>query len=435
MFFSSKPLPKQLNICLVGARFPVLGRAARESFLFPIARSLAKKGHKVTILSWQNPQNRSYVESSTPDGNMIRAYFLGYEPRANRRDFPFLAEKKFLELHQQEPFHVVHGLDASALQIGRKKKIYGVNVTYDVAAIHMSEIFSILGMAKDNIGSLLQTAVAVSYKFLKTFWGHDRGLLNTADAVFVTTPLQKIALERYYLYPELRTFLIPYGSELVDLAPREKSDEFRQKLNIPTNASTIVTITDMNELEEISPLLRAFSRVVLKKPSSRLIIVGNGPRFKAIEYEMLNLALGSKVFLVGAAPAEDIHSYLALCDVYVNLSSRTTGFEPSMLEAMAFKKVVIGSELSPMATTIENGRDGFLVRPADVGELTDLLTQVISDRQQVAEIGERARKKVLELFDTDRMAEKMLAAFYQTLRDLGRAPKFRLEPTNKVPTI
>jgi 1,2-diacylglycerol 3-alpha-glucosyltransferase len=435
MFFNAKSLPKQLNICLVGARFPVLGRAARESFLFPVARSLAKKGHKVTILSWQNPQNREYVESAAADGNTIRAYFLGYGNRTNRRDFPRLAEKKFLELHRHEPFHVVHGLDSSAMQIGRKKKLYGVNITYDVAAIQMSEVFSILGMAKENIGSLLQTAVAVAYKFLTTFWGRDRALLSTADAVFVTTPLQKIALERYYLYPELRTFLIPYGSELVDLAPREKPEEFMHKLDIPANTSTIVTITDMIELEEVTPLLRAFARTVLKKPSSRLIIVGNGPRFKDIEFEMLNLALGSKVLLVGAVAAEDIHDYLALCDVYVNLSSRTTGFEPSMLEAMAFKKVVIGSELSPMATTIENGQDGFLVRPADVGELTELLTQVISDRQPVAEIGEKARKKVLELFDTDRMTEKMLAAFYQTLRDLGRAPKFRLEPPAKVPTI
>jgi glycosyltransferase involved in cell wall biosynthesis len=431
MFFRQKPLPQQLNICLVGARFPVLGRQARESFLFPVARSLARKGHKVTILSWQNPQNREYVEG----GPNISAYFLGYGSRANRRDFPRLVEKKFLELHAKEPFHVVHGLDASALLIGRNKKQYGVNVTYDVSAIHMSEIFSILGMAKESVGSLLQTAVAVSYKFLTTYWGKDRALLATADAVFVTTPLQMIALERYYLYPELKTFLIPYGSELVDLVPREKPEEFRQRLGVPSNASTIVTITDMNELEEISPLLKAFARVVIKKPSSRLIIVGNGPRFKDIEYEMLNLALGSKVILTGAVGADDIHDYLALSDILVNLSSRTTGFEPSMLEAMAFKKVVVGSELSPMSTTIENGIDGFLVRPADVGELTDLLTQIISDRLPVAEIGEKARKKVLELFDTDRMTEKMLAAFYQTLRDLGRAPKFRLEGSDKLPTI
>src|SRR5690606_30786907 len=107
-----KPLPKHLNICLVGARFPVLGRAARGSFLFPVARSLAKKGHKVTILSWQNPQNREYVESASADGNIIRAFFLGYGHRTNRRDFARLAERKFLELHRENPFHVVHGLDA-----------------------------------------------------------------------------------------------------------------------------------------------------------------------------------------------------------------------------------------------------------------------------------------------------------------------------------
>lgn len=409
-FFSRGPLPTKINICLVGARFPVLGRAARESFLMPLARALAKKGHKVTILSWQNPHNRAYFEAEN-----IRAFYLGHEARVHRKDFPILVEKKFSELHRQEKFHIVHGLDSSSLLIAKKKRIYGVKVTFDVSATHMSEIFAILAMSKETVGSIIETGVAIFYKFMTTFWAKDRPLLKTADAVFVTTPSQKIALERYYLFPDKKTFLVPYGSEVVALAPREKPEEIRQKLGIASNSNVVLTVTDMNELEEVTSLLRAFARTVVKRPSSRLIVVGNGPLFKEIEFEMLNLALGNKVILAGAVTAEELHEYLALSDIYVNLSSRTTGFEPSMLEAMAFKKVVIGSELSPIANIIENNIDGFLVRPADIHELTDLLTQIVAAELPVRDMGEKARKKVLELFDTDRMTEKLLTALYQTL--------------------
>lgn len=71
------------------------------------------------------------------------------------------------------------------------------------------------------------------------------------------------------------------------------------------------------------------------------------------------------MIFTGSIPSSELTDYIVLSDIYVNLSSRTTGFEPSMLEAMAQKKVVIGSELSPISTIITDGLDGFLfARPA-----------------------------------------------------------------------
>lgn len=401
---------RPLNICLIGSRFPVLGRAARESFLLPLARSLAKKGNQVTILSWQNPQYRDYFEAEN-----IRAFYLGHGPRANRRDFPRAVEEKFAALHSERRFDIVHGLDSAALLIARKKKHYGICMTFDVSATHMSEIFAILGMAKESVGNLIQTGIAIVYKFLTTFWSKDRPLLKTADAVFVTTPLQKIALERYYLFPENKTFLVPYGSEVVHLSRPGEQAELKTKLGLSLHSKVIVTVSDMNELEEVTSLLKAFARTVVKHPSARLIIIGNGPLFKSIEFEMLNLALGNKTIMTGALNTEELQKHLALSDVYVNLSARTTGFEPSMLEAMAYEKTVVGSELSPIANIIENEIDGFLVRPAAIPELEALLSRLVSDEEGIKEMGGRARRKVLELFDTDKMTEKLLSAFFQTI--------------------
>ncbi|MEK6556403.1 MAG: glycosyltransferase, partial [Bdellovibrionota bacterium] len=147
--------------------------------------------------------------------------------------------------------------------------------------------------------------------------------------------------------------------------------------------------------------------------------------FKAIEFEMLNLALGNKVIMTGALSTEELQKYLALSDIYVNLSARTTGFEPSMLEAMAFKKVVIGSELSPIANIIENQLDGYLVRPAAIQELHQLMSQLVSEDGPPSEMGEKARKKVLELFDTDKMTERLLSAFNQTIGSRSRQTSAR----------
>jgi 1,2-diacylglycerol 3-alpha-glucosyltransferase len=410
------PLPQKLNVCIVARNFTVRGRATTHGFLWLIARGLVQKGHQVTVLSAHHPQGLTEVEQ---DG--VKVYYLQEGRAASRRRdiFSELSKSKFIELHSNQPFHLLHSVDASTYKISRFRAHYRVAMAYDVEATQMSQLFAILGMGQETLSSLLSTSIAVGYKFLRTFYGGDRQLLKTADGVFVTSPQQRIVLERYYLYPDARIYSVPYGIELGDLAPREKSEELRRQLGLPEAAKIAVTITDMTDVSEVRNLLFAFEQVVIKKPNSRLIILGNGPRFKEIEFQMLNLALGNKVILTGAVKTSEVPEYIALSDVFVNLSTRTTGFEPSLLEAMAQKKVIIGSEVSAISTIVEHGQDGFLVRPADASELTSLLVDIFNGQLPTLEIGERARDKVVNLFDTEKMITETIDAYYSILRSTG----------------
>jgi glycosyltransferase involved in cell wall biosynthesis len=412
---AKKPLPEKLNICILAFKFPILGLATDHGFLWPVARGLVKRGHNVTVLSWKNPQGEKEI---LQDG--VKAYFLGESsyPVATT-DFPEMALKKFERLHRESPFHILHSIDASGYEIARQKKNFRLAVAYDVEATQLSQIFSILGYAQESLGSLLSTGINVSYKFLTTYFGRDRKLLKTADGVFVTSPQQRLALERYYLHPDRKTYIVPYGIEIGDLSPREKSEELRKKLGIPANGHVVVTVTDMVEFGELQTLLRAFEKLAIKKPASRLIIVGNGPLKNEIEYEMLMLALGSKVIFTGPVSSASLSDYIALADIFVNLSARTSGFEASVLEAMAQKKLIIGSEVSPLATVVEAGKDGFLLRPADTGALAQLLIRICSEELPIAEIGDRARNKVMNLFDMNKMLNLTLEAYFKTLLNTG----------------
>lgn len=436
-FFQSYKQPEKLHICLITKKFPYPGRGDDDSYLWPIARGLAERGHEVVVLSWQNPYGRPEIRSG-----QVKAFFLGEGRSVSKSRFPLLALTKFMELHAEKPFHIVHGLDESALLIGKERKTLGVVVTYDVSATQMSQLFSILGMAQETAGSLLSTGTALLYKFLTTYFGSDRAILKTADGVFVATPLQKIMLERYYLYPDLKTFIVPYGMDYVETKLHAPHESERKELGLPHDGPVILTHTDMTEFTEVAHLLRAFQKFVIKKPNARLVIMGHGPLKKEIEFETLSLVLGNKVIFAGNQPREKMTEYVALADVYVNLSSRTTGFEPIMLEAMAQKKVVIGSELSPMATIISDGSDGFLVRPADVRSLTELIAAIFkaefksqSAGLSTTEIGEKAREKVINLFDINKMVEQMLSAFRNILRRTARtspsivAPRMSPEAT------
>ena len=411
------PMPEKLRICLVGQKIPVLSRANDTGLLWPLARGLTERGHDVTIISTSTPLKKAELFR---DG--IKAYYLNEaQPIYKSVRFVDAVHKKFVSLNNERPFHLVHSLDQSGFKIGRHKKNLNICMAYDVEATQMAKLFTILSEKQNSVGAMIKNSIQISFKFLQTYFMQDRAILDTADGLFVTTPQQRLILERYYLYPDFHTYTVPYGINLGDLTPKLESENFKLKLNMPENAQIILAISDFSNLFEVKPLLKAFERIVLKKPNTFLILLGHGPQWKEVEFEMLNLALGSRVLMPGAVTAEEMLEFIVASPIYVDLSSRSTGLEPSLIEAMAQKKIVIGSELSPISEIIEDGIDGFLVRPADVDTLANLLDKLISDNQADKEqIGEKARHKVIEVFNRQKMIDSLINAYTQILYNSGK---------------
>lgn len=390
---------KLLKICIISRRFQIQSRSSDHGFLWSIAKGLALLGHQVTVISYSSPMNQFKIER-----DQVTSYFLNDEgSKYKRTSFEESVYQHFLELHKLQAFDLVHSLDSSGIKIAKNKKSLKVAFAFDVEATQMSQIFAILGMRQETLSGLLTTAFALLYKFLTTYWGGDREVLKYADGIFVTHPQQRIMLERYYLYPDFHIYSVPYGIEVGDLTPKEKSLELKKSLNLPENSHIAVTISDMTDYIELKNILMAFEKVATKKPNSYMIIVGNGPLYGKIEYLVLSLALGNRVILTGALKNTEVLDYIVISDTYVNLSSRSTGFEPTQIEAMAQKKVIIGSEVSPISNVVEDGVDGFLIRPADTESLSNLLIEIFSGSLPSEEIGEKARQKVLEMFDTQKM--------------------------------
>lgn len=402
---------EKLRICLVGQKIQVQSRSSDTGLLWPLARGLSKKGHEVTILSSTTPLKKSEIYR---DG--VHAYYL-FEGTSHYKTqrFADAVHKKFTSLHLDKPFDIVHCLDDSGYKIGRHKNNFKTCVAYDVQATTMSDLFSTLA---ENDGSLqlqFKTSIKLGYRFVHNFFAKDRSLLDTADGIFVTTPQQRTILERYFLYPDYHTYTVPYGVNLGDLAPRQESANFKLKMQLPEEAQIILAVSDFSNALELRPLLKAFEKIIMKNSNVYLFLVGDGPRWKDVEYDMLKLVLGSRVIMTGSMTAEDLLECIAASSIYVDLSSRSTGLEPSLIEAMAQKKIVVGSELSPIAEIIQDGLDGYLVRPADDLNIAQLLEKVLNKQDAFTPIGEAARDKVVKFFNREKMIDALLAAYNEII--------------------
>jgi glycosyltransferase involved in cell wall biosynthesis len=83
---------------------------------------------------------------------------------------------------------------------------------------------------------------------------------------------------------------------------------------------------------------------------------------------------------------------------------------------MAQEKVVIASDVSAVASVIEPRVDGYLIRPADGDSLAELMFQVFNEEFDAHEMGQRARQKVLNLFDSQKMVDQTLYGYNLALR-------------------
>ncbi len=409
MFFRKYEVPKQLNICMTTHKFPISGRTSEYGYLFPIAKGLVEAGHKVTVISAQ--KNTSGLEE-VRDG--VNIHYI--DPKLQRRtSFSSEVRRKFNELHKTKPFHIVHSLDSSGIPIAQRRKLYRIATAFDVGGTQLFQLFSIAGMKTENLPSMIKTDFVMVYKYLRTYWGSDRKILKSADAVFVSSPAERLALERYYFYPDARMYTVPYGVQFNPNVDKESIETLQAKHELTVDNQCVVTVSDMTDIEDLKVILKAFQKVAIKKPDARLIILGDGPMMFDLEYEVLSLALGDKVILTGAVTDDEIFNYISLAQVFVNLSLASTGFEPSLLVAMSQGKTIVGSEISALSSIVEDGIEGFLVRPADTATLSQLILDIFRGQLNTEEIGTRASMKVRDLFDTDKMVKTTIDAYNKIL--------------------
>ena len=92
---ASRIVPQKLRICLVAEKFPVLGRTQSRGFIAPIARGLAKSGHSVSVIAWDNPMGEKEIEHEG-----VKTYFVAGANSSRIELFPRRIQQKFGELHQ-----------------------------------------------------------------------------------------------------------------------------------------------------------------------------------------------------------------------------------------------------------------------------------------------------------------------------------------------
>lgn len=380
--------------------------------ILPTARQLAQLGHKIHILTWK-PQTS---DNATYEENQIYVHFLGVGHYRSIQEFPDLVLKKVNEIHSTDPIDIVHSFDT---RFKNFKKVFPKKpfaLSFGVECTSMMDVFDKFSNSYSSDIYALISTIKASFWFLKKYFAEDYSILKQADGILVTSPRQTLALDRYYLYATTRTYQIPLSLASGYFPKKEKNEKLMEQLSLDHSSQIVVARDSFHDLKQTEFLLYAFQEVAIKKPRTKLLIIGDGPEFKKAERICIELALDNRVLFLGKISKKVYVDYINLGDIFIHLAGDTSGLGIALLEAMSQEKIVIGSEFSPISNFITDHENGLLIRPGESDTLVKLITDIFENPSKYEEFGRQARTKIIETLDRKKLAQTTSLAFENIIR-------------------
>ncbi len=174
--------------------------------------------------------------------------------------------------------------------------------------------------------------------------------------------------------PAEHTAVVHLGTERLFLDAGVDSVNLRDGTATPT----VISDRALEPLYNVDVVLRAFAVLRQRVPEARLVIAHDGSQRRRLEALASQLGLGDSARFVGRLDAAALAEALAGAQVYVSVPS-SDSFAVSTLEAMAAGAFPVISALPSTAGWVEDGVNGMLVPPRDVGALAAAMQRALDD--------------------------------------------------------
>jgi len=234
-------------------------------------------------------------------------------------------------------------------------------------------------------------------------------VINFSNKTIVVSNKLKKTGEKELKIEEEKIVIIPDGIN--------KEDIFKEESNLSKeygDKKIILSVSHLIKTKGIDLNLKAISRLKEKYPTIHYLIIGEGKARKKLEKIVKNLNLQDKVEFLGQLPHNKVMEYMSICDIF-SLPSWKEGFGVVYIEAMAHKKPVIACEGEGPEDFIKDKKTGLLVKPKDVGSLAEAIDFLLSNSERAKEIGERAKKLVLENYTWERIAGRLIEIYKKAI--------------------
>jgi len=381
---------------------PKTGRYSAEgvgSIALEISKRLVRKGHEISILTGSAP---GAARAEDIEGVHVERIELVGTMRSTWSPTNLMFKRQFFfplaalrEGGKFKGFDIYHGHIYSAsivaLALGR---LWGGRV---VTMIHGSYY----PIWDEIAGSELQAdALRLAERTLATF------LAQRGDAQ-IHTANYFAQMVRSWGAPPNRLHIIKCGIDVERFSPtarptwRPRCCQF-----MLLSARRLVKKNGLEYLIRAMPEIR-------QNWGAHLVIAGDGPERGRLEDLAADIGVGEHVSFLGLLRNEEIPGLLSACDVAI-VPSLIEAPGLFLLEAMAVAKAVVATGVGSIPEVLD-GENGVIVSPRQPHEIAEAVDGLLSNSEERARIGVRARRTIEDDYTIDAMSDRVLEIYRSIL--------------------
>jgi glycosyltransferase involved in cell wall biosynthesis len=230
----------------------------------------------------------------------------------------------------------------------------------------------------------------------KTLRGRVRlfALRRWADAVIaLDDAMQTEALEAGFDPRRLRR--MNNGIEFASFSSSRTKDEAKSALGLDGKI-IVMFMGRLSEQKSLPTLLNALSAARKQCPALHLLLLGDGPSRRDLEFQAEKLGISANVTFAGSQ--NDVRPYLEAADIFA-LPSVSEGISNALLEAMSAGLACVVTPVGGNAEVLDAGACGVLLPPRDESAWAAALAELGNDSQRRERLGAAARQRVRERYD------------------------------------
>ncbi len=382
---------EKLKIMFITSKFPRYLEDTQPRFVYNLAEALKELGHELHVVA---PHDKGAKKQEVMNGINIYRFQYFYPASWQKVSYGPGIPENFnagIMAKLQMPFFALAEASLS-------KKI-AKKINPDIVHAHwaLPQGIAARKTGKPYVVTLYGGEVFLA-KRLKLIGMLDRILREAGMAVAITTGLEEVIKEAG-VKTELE--IIPAGIDMEEFKPGiEGSKELKKKL-CPDNELLVFFVGRLVEKKGAEYLIRAFAEVIKKTGNAKLIIGGEGPLGSKLKELAKDLDLKDNVIFTGSISRKELPRYYAAADLFAapSIIDRTGDRETQgvvLLEAMASKTAVIGTNTGGIPDVISNSKVGILVPEKDSEALAKAIIKLLKDkklRKKYAEHGYQHAKK------------------------------------------
>lgn len=354
-----------------------------------LAKVLARKGHKIHVLSYAQPARLETLETNiTYHEVSINSY-----PLFNYPPYALALASQMVNLIEYESLDLLHVHYA---------------LPHATSAYLAKQIMAERGITVPIVTTLHGTDITLvgrdpSYKHVVEF------SIDKSDGVTaVSEYLKRETYSNFEIKQDIE--VIP---NFIDLDRFKKSNKSHFKKAIcPNDEKVVVHVSNFRKVKRVPEVVTVFSKILEKGIGAKLLLVGDGPDRQRAEQQCRDLGICEHTRFLGKL--EEVEDVLSIADLFLIPSGSET-FGLAALEAMSCSVPVISSNIGGLPEVNVEGETGYLCDLDDTDCMARHAVNILSDDKLHSRLSANARKRA-EQFNQDDIVT-MYEDFYKVVSD------------------